>query len=217
MVEQDSIVKEVIDPKKVDRQVGLLISVILILFVIFIGVYYYNNKIKYGPSSFEYNGFEVIYVDLGNGPIYKLKVFFKDVTQPSFINLRSDPRVVDDISLDLNRTELLTKRRLYITMHPTNLTSTSVLAGAEISKIVGNRYLFGILTSGAVTSSVPGKNALIKTCNDVNQSDGIILLSLSNQTRIYNDNGCVILEGVTEENLIEAANLLDLYLLGVIK
>ena len=37
----------------------------------------YNNKVKNGPYAFDYNGYEVIYLNQGNGPLYKLKVFVK--------------------------------------------------------------------------------------------------------------------------------------------
>jgi hypothetical protein len=206
------------DSKKADRQVATLILLFVLLFGLFIGIYYYNQKVKYGPYAFDYNGYEVIYLDQGNGPIYKLKVFLRGSVEASYINLRRDPRDIDDISIKVNKEDVLAKFRLYITMHPTNLTSTSVLAGAEISKITGNQYLYGIPTTGAVILPVEGKVVDIRTCNDVTNEVGIILLQLGSENKVYSDeNGCVIVQGITEENLIDGANLLDLYLLGVIK
>ena len=204
--------------KKIDRQVAILILVVVLIFGLFIGFYYYNQKVKYGPYAFDYNGYEIIYLDQGNGPLYKLKVFVRDSAEPSYINLRRDPRDIDDIQISVNKEDVLAKSRLYITMHPTNLTSTSILAGAEISKITGNQYLFAIPTTGAVILPVQGKVADVRTCNDVTKEVGIILLQLGDENKVYSDeNGCVIVQGITEDNLIDGANLLDLYLLGVLK
>lgn len=210
--------KSSLDSKKVDRQVATLIILLLLMFALFIGIYYYNNKVKNGPYAFDYNGYEVIFLNQGNGPVYKLKVFVRDSVEPSYITLRRDPRDIDDIPIQINKEDVLAKSRLYITMHPTNLTSTSILAGAEISKITGNQYLFGIPTTGAVILPVEGKVADVRTCTDVTNQVGIILLQLGSENKVYSDEGgCVIVQGITEENLIDGANLLDLYLLGVVK
>jgi len=204
--------------KKLDRQVGILFLILLIMAILFFGTVYYQQKMKYGPYTFDYNGYDVVFLDEGNGPLYKVKIFLKGVNTPSYINLRTDPRVFDRIDIDIDKLDLLKKKELFITMHPTEPSVLTVIAAVEISKITGNQYLFNIPTYGSVIQDVEGKNeTVIRTCRDVSDDVGIIYLKDGDETKVYSEDGCVIVQGQTEDELIEAANKLGLYLLGIAK
>ena len=55
----------------------------------------------------------------------------------------------------------------------------------------------------------------IITCNDVRDHQGVILLKIGENNRIYSDNGCIILEAKSNKDLIRVSDRLILDILGV--
>ena len=195
-------------------------KIIIVLFIILIigsfSMYFYQ-KSRYKDTYFDYNGFAVHKVkDKANNDIYQTKIFLGENPQPYLITTRYNPTELEEIEVLNDFKKDLFKKEIYITMD-SNSTAVSDLAATEISKITGNILLYNIPTHGALTLPVEGKDNPIKTCNDVTKDQTIILLKQSNQSKIYSQNGCIILEGKDEFDLIRVANRLILTLLGVME
>ena len=191
--------------------------VVVILLLIFImgsfGLYIYQKN-RYKDVYFDYNGFTVHNkVDESGNSLYQIKIYVKDDKQPYLISTRYSPLDLEDISVSYSRNDVL-KKEIFITMD-SKASAISVLAATEISKITGNYFIYGVPTHGALTEPVEGKKVEVKTCNDVTEDQAIILLKQGENSKIYSENGCVILEGKSEYDLIKVANKLILNLLGV--
>ena len=96
-----------------------------------------------------------------------------------------------------------------------NLTSTSVVALAEISKITGNKFLYNIPTRGAF-SYFNGDNPYV-TCEGATKNKAVILLKLSDKTEVYSEGECIIVQGTDEDEIIKAATRLILKVLSIVK
>jgi len=170
-----------------------------------------TNKEDPNEDKFIFEGeFEVV-MDKGD---YLLKGFVGE--SPLNLRLVADPREVKDIpSEDDIKTKLFPTSLIFITLKP-NLTSKSVIAATEISKITGHSALFRTQTFGALTEESNNKGAPIITCVDATKEKKVIHLKLSDETRISSENNCIILEGQTEEDLIKASDKLVLQLLEIL-
>jgi len=205
--------------KKKERQLTIIVMSLIIILIIGILFMFFYQKMRYSNIYFTYNGFDVQKVVDNNVPSYKIKFYFENNPNSFIISFRNNPKDLENITIDNNISDILFKKdvkELYITM-PSNASSLSVIAATEISKIVGNQYFFNLPTHGALTSPVEGKDVPVKTCNDVSTNMSIILLKIGPESKIYSQNGCVILEGNNEYELIRDANRLVLTLLNIMK
>ena len=50
-----------------------------------------------------------------------------------------------------------------------------------------------------------------KTCDDVTDSVRVVDIRRGNETRIYSENGCIIIEGLEDNDMIRAADRLTYY------
>ncbi len=200
-----------------EEKSNTIIIILLLLFIIGTFSVYLYQKNRYKQVYFDYNGFAVHKTtDKAGNNIYQTEIFLGDNPQPYLITTRYSPKDIEDIDVYNNLKEDLIKKEIYITMD-SNSSAVSVLAATEISKITGNMLLYNIPTHGALISPVEGKNNTIKTCEDVTQDQAIILLKQTDQSKIYSQDGCIIIEGKDEFDLIKVANRLILTLLGIME
>ena len=179
---------------------GILFIVALIIFI---------NKQR--DSSFNYNGYKVYKT---NDKFYNIEMYLKNDVNPHYISSRYNPKELDYIEIEKDiRTKLL-KEEIFVTLTP-NLTSTSVVALAEIAKVTSNQFLFNIPTHGALTYE--NEVHPVKTCNNAYSKEAIVLLRLGNKTQVITDKECIILEGTNEDELIKASTRLTLTTLGIMK
>jgi len=99
----------------------------------------------------------------------------------------------------------------YITLDP-DLPSKAVIAGTEISKILGKVFRKRVI--GAITRPANTDTSII-TCENNTASSRVILLNITQDTRIYSDNNCIIIEGSSPNELIRAADRFAYELLGI--
>ncbi len=187
----------------------------LVLLVAFSGFIFFRERAIVGAVVFDYKGFDVEKIESGLVSMYKIKIFINEGRDPYYITMRHDPRTLEDIKLEGNLKEKILKKELFITMEP-NATGLSVIAGTELSKIIGSPYLFNIPTHGALLRDA-GNNAPVRTCKDVNETTAIIKFQIGKGNRIFSEDECVIVEAVDELNLTKAADRLSLSVLGVMK
>lgn len=204
---------------KIEKKINIVVIsliIILIIGVLFLVIY---QKNKYSDIYFRYNGFDIHKMDTKNGVFYYIKLFLEGSNQPLIISTKNDPRTLENISIKDNFKEIkeaIMKNNLYVSFDK-DTTGVSIIAGIEISKITGNRVLYNIPTYGAMIEEINEKNITVKNCEDVNDKTGVIWLKLGNETKIYNNNGCIIIEGTSEYELIRGADRFILTLLGIMK
>ena len=120
--------------------------------------------------------------------------------------------------IKVNLKDIYDKQELFITMDE-NATGVSVLAATEISKVTGNSLIFRYPkeTFGALKNPIEGRNVTVITCNNVNNTTGVISFEIGNSSEIYSKNGCILAVGKSESDLIRVADRLMLVLLGIMK
>ena len=177
------------------------------------------QKERYSDVFFNYNGFDVHKVDLfGKGFVYKISLVSLVNNQLYSIESRYNPEELEEISVKINLKDIYDKKELFITMDE-NATGVSVLAATEISKVTGNSLIFRYPkeTFGALKNPIEGRNVPVITCNNVNNTIGVISFEIGNSSEVYSKNGCVIAVGKSESDLIRVADRLMLVLLGIMK
>jgi hypothetical protein len=180
------------------------------LVVLFFSIRYFYQP-KPIEDSYTYNGFTFTKIP-GYGmwltEIQKGDKLFR-------IPVRYSPEEVKDISIDKKAYyEILNSKEIYLTV-PNNLSSISVIALTEVGRITGTQYgILDIPSTGALTHS-KGDETPVKTCDDAFGGTGIIFFNIGNDTRVYLEDRCVIVEGETEWDIVRAADRLVFGLLGI--
>lgn len=130
---------------------------------------------------------------------------------------RYSPLEVENIFIDNNSKQNILKNKLYITLSG-NLSSISVLAFIDLGQITGTKHhILNIPTFPALADKDNGNVPLI-TCDNTTNETGVIYLKLGNKTKIYSkNNGCVVVQGTNEVNILKATYRLIFELLEVIK
>ncbi|MFB6199230.1 MAG: hypothetical protein ABEI52_13365 [Halobacteriaceae archaeon] len=177
-----------------------------------------------GPETKSYNNFEFtkqgpIWVTEAskNGQPYKLPFHYhssavEDVAAPSGIEqplLRASMR-------DTNAT-------VFVTVPPT-LSSKAVIAGVEISRLTGSRYkILNLTTHGALTAKPDNPSASaprpVVTCEQASYNNTFVIRIRKGPNNVITraDNGCIILEGKTDEDIIRVADRFAYMLLGIME
>jgi hypothetical protein len=106
---------------------------------------------------------------------------------------------------------------VYITTEP-DYPGSVVLGGVEISKVMGivsKTYDTKMSIKSALTK--PGNYSFpVITCQNITKSQRVIYLKLGNETKIDFDNGCVIVEGKNETELLRASERLAFEVLRIL-
>jgi hypothetical protein len=212
MDEEDS---NKIPSEKEEALKGRKIIIITTIVIVSLIILFFSIRYLYHPEttedSYEYNGFKFTKMSaygLWFTEIQKGDEIFR-------IPLRYSPREVEDIPIDRNvYREIINSKKIYTTV-PNNLSSVAVLALAEVGRITGTRYgILNIPSQGALTQS-KGDGTPVKTCEDAVNGTGIILFDVGDETKIYLEGNCVIVQGTDEWEIVRAADRLTFGLLGV--
>ncbi len=200
------------------RQINIFLIVTIVLLVIGGIILYAYQKERYSDVFFNYNGFDVHKVLDRGYVVYKISLVSLVDNKLYAIESRYNPKELEKIPTRFNLNDIYDKKALFITMDP-NATGVSVLAATEISKITGNGLVFKYPkeTFGALMGPVEGKNVTIITCDNVNKDIGVISFEIGDKSEIYSKNGCVIVVGKNEMDLVRVADRLMLILLGIMK
>ena len=199
-------------------RVSVFIGMMIIAILLIIGLFFFKTNEDNYTYTNGVNSFAIMKVDNSD---YKIKIYVSRPgldSEPFFIHTRYDPKKLEEIPVEGNFEGLLKKPHIFITLDPNlGLTSMTTIAGLEIKKFLDNKYLFAIPVNGAFTEIYGEKEDYpIRTCKDVNEKQGIILLSLGKETKVFmENNGCVVIQGKTEEEIVKAADRLAFYLLGI--
>ncbi|MEM2130916.1 MAG: hypothetical protein QXM96_01950 [Candidatus Woesearchaeota archaeon] len=212
------------EKQKNKKDLYLIISAIAILLIL-VGIFslkYFindNNKDNYIPETKIYNGFT--FVKVGNYWQTSIKTQSSSGIKNFDIMFHFTPEEVENITTEKNvKNESITPylfmnvANIYITTNP-DYPSSVVIAGVEISKIIGQIY--GKNVKGALTKRYYDYNDTpIITCENITDSQRVIKLELGNETKIYSDNGCIIVMGDNPVNLIKASERLAFEILKIL-
>jgi hypothetical protein len=89
----------------------------------------------------------------------------------------------------------------------------AVIAGTEISKILGKVWFKKV--QAGLTRAVEGSDFPVITCQNISKDRRVIELRLGNETKIFQEEGCIIVQGTDEEELVRAADRLAYRLLKI--
>ena len=201
------------NPEKQNKVVLIIVFALLAASVIVILAY---QQIVHSRQFFEYNGFTIYEGNKEGLKSFQIQFFKEGEEKPFVINTRYNPNDLEGIPVYVELRENIIKERLFITMEPT-LTGKSTIAFAEIDKYTENPFLFNLPTSPALIRKVEGNELPVITCKDASASQGVIMFKIGDKNQIYGEQGCVIIEAKTENDLMMGADRLSLTLLGVME
>lgn len=163
------------------------------------------------PNEYNYNSFKI-----QKTPTGWMTWAYKG-EQPYQLQLRHDPRTLENITIDEKIGELvLSKPSLATTVDP-NLTSRAVLGAIDIANILGRRLgLYGIQVIGA-TTEYANDGTYVINCSDVQENLNVAVLKLGEETKVYLEDECIIVQGETEEDINRAADRLVYHILEVME
>ena len=199
---------------------GILLFVLLMVslrflfgpgFVTIDDLHNFNIEGEESEINYVYNGFSFVKVE----PLWYTKVSAKGNIYN--IPFRFGPREVEHIPIDMQK---FSAKIVFLTMDP-ELTSRVAIAAIEIGRILGNKYdLLNIPVKSALTKIPEGKlqdynDTIIKTCEDATEVEAVFLFISGNKTMVYEENNCVIIQGVSDDDIIKAADRLAYGIIGV--
>ncbi|MAF51229.1 MAG: hypothetical protein CMH64_04015 [Nanoarchaeota archaeon] len=201
---------------KTEKQVTIFLLALLV--TASVATFFIVTKDKDSPDEYVYNDFRVF-----KSPTvgYTIVAFVGE--QPYHLQLRNDPKNVTDIPIDSRiRNFILLKEGIIFTLDP-NFNSIPVLGATEMANVFGRRLgIYDKKVTGAVTreptnSTTPSGN-LIANCKDVTTNTNVIKLQLGDTTEVYLEkNGCIIVQGTDEWEIIRASDRLIYDVLEVIE
>ena len=161
-------------------------------------------------NNYLYNGYVFIREDM----LWKTLVQRKDA-ETFLLSTHYAPRDVENISAAPGlRNIIQTKDHIALVATP-DLTARSVTGIYDVGRIIGNRFNF--LNKETTLALTEGNGSVpVVTCNNVSEAYGVIRFSLGNETAIRVDDGCVLVTGTSEEDIVRTSDRLLFTLLQMI-
>ncbi|MDP6642274.1 MAG: hypothetical protein QGF74_02770 [Candidatus Nanoarchaeia archaeon] len=181
------------------------ILVLLILSIFFISSCTFFTS---APGTYKYGEYEVTRTRQGGYAGYLTTVYINDNTNPTQINTRHDPQSLENIKVGKNvRESLLTKKELFLHINDENLTGLTTVAGLEFNNLIERFY------------SIPVRYEENKydCSHNLDNRIGIVKLQLGDETKVFVEDSCVVLQGQTEKDLVRAADRTIFFLLGIME
>jgi len=165
-------------------------------------------------NKYTYNGYTITKHEFG----WAATVYAGQKEQPYIVYLHYGPKEVDKINSETVKDKILNSKQIYTTFNPSMPGAPTALAVIDIVKVTGTNPEWGIFkipTQAAITE--PDGINEVKTCKDATNETSVILLKLGDETKIYPEDYCIIIQAENEEDIIKASNRLVYELLGIIK
>ena len=200
------------------KENNLWIGIVLLILVVVAGVIYFVDFEPQYPKEYQYSNGEISFdVEVLNDIDTNIYFTLGSSNEPFVLNLRNDPASLEDISVTGNlASRVIGSQGVFITIDPyTNLTSTTAIAALEIDGVIDNKLLYNKTVASAMTTEYLEYPVI--TCDMANNDYVVIYLVLGEQTAVYSDGYCIVVEGTDEEELIRAADRLVLNLLGIME
>ena len=197
----------------VEKTTIMAVSIFLIIIAI-TSFLIFRTASEEDPNNYVYNDFRII----KNTDIVGYTVVAYLDKQQYNLKLRNDPPNTENITVEGNpRTIILSKPTVYLTMEP-NLTSKSVIAALEVANIISRKLgIYNKETIGAITRPVPDNPITIATCDNVTLQENVILFRIGDETKVFLEKSCIIVQGTNEWEIIRASDRLVYDILEVFK
>jgi len=231
--DQEMSKKNEIDTKKEDKTLesdkSLFIG-IAILVVLFLGIIYVVNIVISDDVQTPltpvgdivvYNGYEFERTE----GVWKTHMVitdnFKGWTRPYDFLFHYNPYEVEDVPTVRNSINqsiayfFIFREGTYITFDPDQegiVLARIAQASVELTKIVSQVYEKPV--KGGTTKYFSDSYPVI-TCEDASDKMGVIYIRLGNETKVYNDGLCLIVQGKNETDIIRAAEKVSFELLKI--
>ena len=183
----------------VDKQALILFAVLMLVFASFLVSYYYfkpSTSFKYGDFTVHKTKLEGTTVDFYLIP---LKI---GNNEPFNLMLRKDPREIENITFEVNGSFWGGMKGIWITTDA-NYTSDATIASGEIGRFVKG---IGLRSDYALTSKIGDYPEI--TCSNATKEIRVVDLRLGNETRVYEQDNCLIVEGADYDGMVKAADKL---------
>jgi hypothetical protein len=215
--------------KKLEYSIIAGIVLVVIVISVMVGI----NNIK-KASTYTYQGrtdnFSFQITRTNDFTQHFLQVFTQEngLTHEKLIPFQYGPKELQNIYLEKDIYKKVvgdqtSKTKIFLTQDIKLISITnqsSVIAEQEIGKVTGtaNYSVFKIPTKAAFTYN-DGTLTLtadqVIDCKYANSKVAVILFQLGNETKIYSENECVIVQGKDSDGIKKAATKLSYHLLGV--
>jgi hypothetical protein len=197
-----------------NKQSYIIIGVIIVLAIV-ASILYSGEKT---PSNYSYsNGYSTFNVDIISDSETKIPIYIEENNQEYILTMRNDPISLEDIELYGNLAQRITNdESVVITIDPNQgLEGKTVVAAYELINIIDNELLYNITVYTTVTEEY--EDRVVVTCDNANDENTVIFLTLGEETTVYAYDYCIIVMGTNEDNLIRAADRLAYHLIGIMQ
>ena len=213
-----------VDKKKSElsqKKLGI-VTVVAIGILIFMFIFLFNaSNSSVDRLYFEYNGIKFNPSKTGVG--FDMQFFVNDADYATLMTVRNDPRKLEDISIDTDyvRNIVSGKNVVYITEDPLDdLRGPTLVAAREIAIPLSLLYGAEVNKTLIQTSEeldVPIEEQMVRTCEDSDDTTLVIWQRLGDETAVFEEDGCLIVQGKSpdEMEIIRAADRLYLTMIGI--
>ena len=219
-VSSEEVKKEMSSQNKI---IGIVLFASFLLLILLAFLFVRSSQGRIEEYYFEYNG--VMFAPSKSGVGYDMEFYVNEAQYPVKMSVRGDPRELEDVRIDIEKVKpmVVGKKQIYVTINPDdNLTGRTTVAAQEIDYFIDNPFLFNIPVNSSFLipyegSETPISEQAIKTCKDANDKTGVIWMRLGNETAVFEEDGCIVVQGKEpdEMEIIMAADRFYLTMLGV--
>ena len=192
-----------------EKKTGLIAVIIVLVVFGSIGIVAYKmvNKDKYTYTSPSGEEFWVRKLPIGG---YALTININNNLHE--LNFRNDPKSVKDIPIDKGiRDLILDKNVLYVTVDP-ELSVNSTMGVNGLFTSLRSFDLPNFRVDDGTTKFFRNSTKII-TCENVTKTTTVLWLRLGQETKVFSEDGCIIVQGTEEWEIVKATDRLTYQLL----
>jgi hypothetical protein len=193
--------------KKLEKQIIVMFIILALLLVSFLAAY----ELFKPKAYFKYEGLTVYMAKIQGVKTLFYVIPISGNGEKAEIVLRYDPRELN-VSVDVNES-LAGISHVWITYPPYESDSNAVIAANDLG---GFATKISLKTEYGMTDVNESDYPQI-TCENATKENRVFLITLGNETRVYERDNCVIVEGENYDGLVKAADALVLKWLLMIK
>ena len=184
---------------RVEKQVIWLLIILVIVVLVSVAAYY---LMKPKPDYFEYGSFKVYKKMLEGTSVDYYYIPFKTADgKLNQIAIRNDPRTLGNISFDVSEELWGGISKMWVSSDP-NVSYAPIPAG-EIGRFA--------IAIGLDTSYAFSKNAgtyYQMSCDNATSEIRVVDIRVGNETKVYSEGYCIIIEGKDDVEMSKAADRL---------
>jgi hypothetical protein len=183
--------------KKVEKQLAVIFIAAILIMGAVIGAYFFIKS----TQQFDYHDYRVY-----KGRIKGINVNFYiipiQVTTGGLapVYLRNDPRTIENITADVNPALYGNISKVWLTSDP-EIPSESIIAKGQIGTFSAT---IGLKTDYALTRNATNFNEI--SCSNSTANTRVIEVRMANETKIYSEGDCIIVQGKDENEMIKASD-----------